>query len=121
MRKIFKFTSVFVLVVSFGLGNVQVSAQTSSTENSRIEQRLEQEGLNEAPDVVEVEQRTMQGEAPSSGFVDENGRPLSDDEYKNWNNQQKGIFRKYPWLLPVMLLAVGGVVFAVIKISKKRS
>lgn len=108
-----------MFVASF-LISVPVFAQDDgirSTDDASIEKRLKEQGLDKAPGVVEVPKSEMQGEKPSSGFVDENGRPLSDEEYnKIREEERKGVFQKYPWIAPVLLLGIaGGIVLAVIR------
>lgn len=95
-------------------------AQTGTADDSNIQESLQQEGVNEAPKPVEVDDIEMRGSEPYSGFVDENGNPMSDEEYAAYLEDQKGVFKKYPWLLPVLLVAVGGAVFLAVKASKRR-
>ena len=59
---------------------------------------------------------------PTSGFVDDNGRPLSQEEYdKIKAEQEKGIFEKYPIPSAVVGLAiVGGILWLIRKKMAKR-
>lgn len=116
---------IFTVVLASFLISVPVFAHDGdvhTTDDASIEKRLQEQGLDKAPGVVEVPKSEMQGEKPSSGFVDENGRPLSDEEYNKIREEQsKGIFQKYPWIIPVVLvLAVGGIAI-VFKLKKPKS
>ncbi len=96
-------------------------AQTSTTDDSNIQESLQQEGVNEAPKPVEVEEVQLRGTEPYSGFVDENGNPMSDEEYAAYLEDQKGVFKKYPWVLPVALLVIAGVVVGLTVSRKKKN
>lgn len=109
-----------LLLTLFVGGTVPAAvAQQRSTDSESIQQRLEEEGLDEAPDIVEVEDIEYSGQEPSSGFVDENGNPLSDEEYAEWREEnEKGFLRKNPWVLPVVLVLVTAGAFAAMKRKK---
>lgn len=93
-------------------------AQTRSADDADIQRRLEDEGLDQAPEVIEVDEIEWRGEAPSSGFVDSDGNPLSDEEYEEYQEENsKGIFRKHPWILPLVIVAIAG---SVLVVRKKR-
>lgn len=120
MMKYLKLFFVTILSLTIINGLAVASAQDASVDDSRIQQRLEEEGVDQAPAPVQVQERQMLGEKPSSGWVDENGKPLSDEEYAAWQKENnKGVFKKYPWLLPVVLIGGGAVVFGIVKARKK--
>lgn len=99
---------------------VAVHAQTSTVDNSKIEESLRANGVDKAPGVVEVPKSEMKGLEPSSGFVDKNGKPLSDAEYAQYLKDQEGVFKKYPWILPlVVVVLVGGVLASYMHKKKK--
>lgn len=108
-----------ISLIVFNTGS-RVIAQDASVDNDTIQQRLEEEGLDKAPEPIQVQERQMSGEKPSSGWVDENGKPLSDEEYAERRENQKGLLKKYPWLLPVILVILGGAVLAAVKLKKKK-
>lgn len=118
MKK-FKILFVLALCIITLSGVSAVHAQTSTTEDSQIRQSLEQEGVSDAPAPVKVEGVELRGSKPYSGFVDENGKPMSDEEYSAWKDSQKGLFKKYPWLLPATVLGLGAGVFVITKARKK--
>lgn len=54
---------------------------------------------------IEVPKMEMKGQEATSGFVDENGKPLSQSEYDKINAElEKGFIEKYP----IVVYAVGG-------------
>lgn len=117
--KYFKTLLVSILSLTILASSPLVLAQTRSTDSESIQQRLEEEGLDEAPEVIEVEESTMSGVEPSSGFVDENGDPLSDEEYAAWReDNEKGFLKKNPWVMPVALALIAGGVFVALKRKK---
>ena len=96
-----------------------VHAQDSSVDDSTIEQSLEEQNLDEAPAPVEVEESELVGPEPYSGFVDDEGNPLTDEEYEAYREEQsKGIFEKQPWLIALAVVVLGGLVFLIVKAIK---
>lgn len=95
---------------------------THSVDNEVIEESLKKEGLDQAPGVVEVPKQEMLGEAPSSGFVDEAGNPISDEDYNQMREDDKARTSRNRLILGgvVGVLAVGGVTTGLILSKKKR-
>jgi hypothetical protein len=114
---------VFTIMFASILISVPViaHAQTSSVDDSKIEESLRANGVDKAPDVVDVPKSEMRGLEPSSGFVDKNGKPLSDAEYAQYLKDNEGIFKKYPWILPIVVLVIGGGIVFVVQHKKKNS
>ncbi len=120
MKKLYTTLASLLLLTVLVLPAVSVSAQTLEADNQDIQNRLEQEGLDEAPAPIEVDDVEWSGEAPSSGFVDEDGNPISEEEYEKIREENsKGIFEKQPWIIPVVIAAVAGVALAVVLKKRK--
>ncbi len=93
--------------------------ETHSADDATIEHNLKEQGLDKAPEPVTIPKSEMYGLKPSSGFVDENGKPLSDEEYAAYRKEQeKGIFEKYPFVTAGLALGVTGLI--VYKVKKRR-
>lgn len=109
-----------VLIASFGiLIPSAVLAETSTVDDSAIEKSLREQGLDKAPKPVEIKPAELYGLEPSSGFVDENGKALSDEEYAAYRKEQeKGIFEKYPFVSAGLGIVIIGLV--AYKIKKRR-
>ena len=71
---------------------------------------------------VEVPPAEMYGLEPTSGFVDENNRPISEEEYRKIADEQsKGLFEKYPMLaVGAIALVIGGIMLFFISRKGKR-
>lgn len=95
------------------------SNETRSVDSSVIEDSLREKGLDEAPGVVEVEESEMLGQEPYSGFVDEDGNPISDEDYEKMRKESSGVQWKNIAILAGGLVLVGGAVAGVI-VAKKR-
>lgn len=59
----------------------------------------------------------------TSGFVDENGDPISIEEYERIRAEEsKGVVEKYPLATAaVVILLIGGATFLIIRRTKKHS
>lgn len=115
--------SIFVLAAP-----VAVHAQTTTVDDSTIQNSLQEQGLDQAPEVITVPETQMVGPERSSGFVDDNGQPISEEEYaKIREEQSKGIFEKQPILSALVgLVILGGIVGLVVMLvarskGKKRA
>ena len=85
-----KFIALLILSLVFVAAPNGVSAQTETVDDSNIEQRLGEEGLNEAPEAIELEESTIVGEEETSGFVDDEGNPISADEFEQIREEESG-------------------------------
>jgi hypothetical protein len=93
---------------------------THSVDSEVIEESLREQGLDQAPGVVEVPKSEMQGQKPYSGWVDEDGNPLSDEEYAKIQDEKSGMQWKNIAIALVGLTVVGGGVAALAIALNKR-
>ena len=92
-----------------------------AVDDSVVEQRLRDQGLDRAPGVVEVPPMELHGFEQTSGYVDENGRALSEAEYQKYReDQEKGIFQKYPIIIVALFVLLGAGAFVLVKRKKRR-
>lgn len=95
---------------------------THSVDDSVIEERLNREGLNEAPDAIEMPESTIRGEEETSGFVDDDGNPISIEDYNEARERETGMqWGNIAILIAVLTVIGGGIVFAVIKLKSKKA
>src|SRR5690606_4210217 len=118
MKKFLITLAVIATITPFA--PVAVSAQTTSVDDSKIEQSLREKNLDQKPGVVEVEESTIQGQKPSSGFIDENGNPISQEQYDRMREDEKGVKWLNVGLVLGALAIVGGTIVAVVSITKNK-
>ena len=94
---------------------VVASAQTQSAPDSRIQQRLEEEGLDQAPEEITVPESQLLGEEPTSGFVDDNGNPISIEEHNSIRENESGVQWNNIALVLGIVAIIGGAVYFVKK------
>lgn len=120
MKKIFVIIVLTLTALTFTPAIAQDDGMRS-VENERIEESLRERDLDEAPGVVEVPEIEMQGEAPSSGFVDENGNPISDEDYNKMLEDDKARAQRNRIIAGVAVVVVAGTAVAIfIKRSKAK-
>ena len=110
-----------ILVLTFIATPLQKS-YAASVDDSAIEQQLKEKGLDKRPGPVEVPAMEFEGLEPTSGFVDDSGRALSDTEYQEYlKNQEKGIFEKYPLLIAGLItLSIIGIVILILRKQRRK-
>lgn len=95
---------------------------THSVDDSVIEERLNREGLDEAPDAIEMPESTIRGEEETSGFVDDDGNTISIGDYNEARERETGMqWGNIAILIAVLTVIGGGIVFAVIKSKSKKA
>lgn len=116
---------VFVAVLSLTLTTALAQAQNATVDDSTIQSSLEEKGLDKAPEPLTVPDITLSGEKPYSGLKDENGNPLSDEEFAAYREEQsKGALQKYPLVVGGIAILILGTIVAVplliVRSSKKK-
>lgn len=90
-----------------------------SVDDSTIEESLREEGLDQRPEVVEMSESEVTGEAPSSGFVDDDGNPISDEDYNKMREDDKSRAQRNRIILVVGLVVIAGAVGGAVVYKKK--
>lgn len=98
----------------------RVSAQSRTADDEAIQQSLEDQGLDEQPERLEFQESTMGGQERSSGFVDENGDPISKEEWDEIRQrEEEGLIRQPVFYITVLLIGLVGVGYLVYRKSRK--
>lgn len=92
---------------------------TNSVDDQTIEERLREQGLDEAPAPIEMQEPELRGEAPSSGFVDDDGNPISQEDYDSIRSAEESNAAKNSVYL-IGVLAVVAIVGTAVVIKKQR-
>lgn len=120
MKKLFSLIVIAFTVFTFTPAFAQDDG-TRSVDSSVIDESLKEKGLDKAPGVVEVPKSEMLGEKPYSGWKDEDGNPISDEDYAKMQDEDKARARRNSLILVGVLLivAAGGIGFFVSRRSGK--
>lgn len=122
MKKIFSILVLTISLVSFVpvFAHETGAPHTHSVDDAVIEESLKEKGLDKAPGVVEVPEREMLGEAPYSGYVDDNGNPISDEDYNKMQEDEDARTQRNR-IIGGVAIAIIAAIAAAILIKRTRS